>query len=128
MNTGVVSMRYAKALLAYAEGQKVEDRVYEEVKTLAANYVNVPDLRRAIENPVLDAKRKCELLREASGGKDVSEELMRFFALVLDERRENSCNSCCGRILICIVKIKISSWESLLQPYLPNVWKSIWST
>ena len=67
MNTGVVSMRYAKALLAYAEGQKVEDRVYEEVKTLAANYVNVPDLRRAIENPVLDAKRKCELLREASG-------------------------------------------------------------
>ena len=88
MNTGVVSMRYARALLAYAKGQKVEDRVYEEVKTLAANYVNVPDLRRAIENPVLDAKRKCELLREASGGKDVSEELMRFFALVLDERRE----------------------------------------
>lgn len=88
MNTGVVSMRYARALLAYAKGQKVEDRVYEEVKTLAANYVNVPDLRRVIENPVLDAKRKCELLREASGGKDVSEELMRFFALVLDERRE----------------------------------------
>lgn len=49
MNTGVVSMRYARALLAYAKGQKVEDRVYEEVKTLAANYVNVPDLRRAIE-------------------------------------------------------------------------------
>ena len=35
MNTGVVSMRYAKALLAYAKAQKVEDRVYEEVKTLA---------------------------------------------------------------------------------------------
>lgn len=128
MNTGVVSMRYARALLAYAKGQKVEDRVYEEVKTLAANYVNVPDLRRAIENPVLDAKRKCELLREASGGKEVSEELMRFFALVLDERRENSCNSCCGRILIYIVKIKISSLENLLPLSLPNAWKSIWWT
>ena len=31
---------------------------------------------------------KCDLLREASGGKDVSQELMRFFNLVLDERRE----------------------------------------
>ncbi len=34
MNTGVVSMRYAKALLAYAKAQKVEDRVYEEVKRM----------------------------------------------------------------------------------------------
>lgn len=88
MNTGVVSMRYAKALLAYAKAQKVEDRVYEEVKTLAGHYVSLPDLRRAIENPVLDMQSKCDLLREASGGKDVSQELMRFFNLVLDERRE----------------------------------------
>lgn len=88
MNTGVVSMRYAKALLAYAKAQKVEDRVYEEVKTLAGHYVSLPDLRRAIENPVLDMQSKCDLLREASGGKDVSQELMRFFNLVLEERRE----------------------------------------
>lgn len=81
-------MRYAKALLAYAKAQKVEDRVYEEVKTLAGHYVSLPDLRRAIENPVLDMQSKCDLLREASGGKDVSQELMRFFNLVLDERRE----------------------------------------
>lgn len=88
MNTGVVSVRYAKALLAYAKAQKVEDQIYEEIKTLVAHYVDVPELRRAIENPVLDIERKYELLREASGGKNVSEELMRFFSLVLDERRE----------------------------------------
>ena len=35
-------MRYAKALLAYAKAQKVEDRVYEEVKTLAGHYVSLP--------------------------------------------------------------------------------------
>ena len=46
MNTGVVSMRYAKALLAYAKAQKVEDRVYEEVKTLAGHYVSLPDAVR----------------------------------------------------------------------------------
>ena len=45
MNTGVVSMRYAKALLAYADAQGKEDQVYEEVKTLADHYVTVPGLR-----------------------------------------------------------------------------------
>lgn len=88
MNTGVVSMRYAKALLAYAKAQKKEDEVYEEVKLLATQYIDVPGLRRAIENPVLSAEKKQDLLCKAAGGSAVSEELKRFFNLVLEERRE----------------------------------------
>ena len=88
MNTGVVSMRYAKALLAYADAQGKEDQVYEEVKTLADHYVTVPGLRHAVENPVLDIETKLQLLQEAAGGKDVSEELKRFFRLVLEAKRE----------------------------------------
>ena len=88
MNTGVASRRYAKALLAYAKADGKEEQVYEEVKMLAASYADVPGLRRAIENPVLDAEKKLDLLREAAGGKDVSKELMRFFNLVLDRKRE----------------------------------------
>lgn len=88
MNTGVVSMRYAKALLAYAKAQGKEDVVYEEVKLLAVHYAEVPELRRAIENPVLDVEQKLNLLCEAAGGKTVSEELKRFFNLVLEEKRE----------------------------------------
>ena len=76
MNTGVASRRYAKALLAYAKADGKEEQVYEEVKMLAASYADVPGLRRAIENPVLDAEKKLDLLREAAGGKDVSKELM----------------------------------------------------
>ena len=72
MNTGVVSMRYAKALLAYAKAQGKEDVVYEEVKSLAVHYAEVPELRRAIENPVLDVEQKLNLLCEAAGGKTVS--------------------------------------------------------
>ena len=81
-------MRYAKALLAYADAQGKEDQVYEEVKTLADHYVTVPGLRRAVENPVLDIETKLQLLQEAAGGKDVSEELKRFFRLVLEAKRE----------------------------------------
>ena len=54
MNTGVVSRRFAKALLAYAKEEGLEDKVYKEVKTLAAHFAEVPSLRRAIENPVLE--------------------------------------------------------------------------
>lgn len=72
MNTGVVSRRFAKALLAYAKDEGQEDKVYEEVRTLAAHFVEVPGLRHAIENPILEKKKKVELLCEASGGKTVS--------------------------------------------------------
>lgn len=88
MNTGVVSRRFAKALLAYAKEEGQEDKVYDEVKTLAAHFAEVPGLRRAIENPVLERGKKLELLCEASGGKGVSKVMLRFLNLVLDDRRE----------------------------------------
>ena len=88
MNTGVVSRRFAKALLAYAKEEGLEDKVYKEVKTLAAHFAEVPSLRRAIENPVLERSKKLELLCEASGGKDVSQVMTRFLSLVLEDRRE----------------------------------------
>ena len=88
MNTGVVSRRYAKALLAYVKAVKKEDRVYEEVKMLASYFERVAGLRHAVENPVLDIPTKLKLLREAAGGAKVSQELMRFFSLVLEEKRE----------------------------------------
>ena len=63
MNTGVVSRRYAKALLAYVKAAKKEDKVYEEVKTLASYFECVAGLRHAVENPVLDIPAKLKLLR-----------------------------------------------------------------
>ena len=38
MNTGVVSRRYAKALLDFAMDRGNEDKIYEEVKTLARHF------------------------------------------------------------------------------------------
>lgn len=88
MNTGVVSRRYAKALLAYAKTVNKEDKVYQEMKRLATYFDRVADLRHAVENPVLDIQTKLKLLHEAAGGANVSDELMRFFSLVLEEKRE----------------------------------------
>lgn len=89
MNIGVVTVRYAKALLAYAKEHGTEEQVYREVKILNDHFTQVADLQRAIENPVLPLEEKLKLLQEAAGGVNVSEELKRFFRLVLDAKRES---------------------------------------
>lgn len=88
MNTGVFSKRYAKALLDFAVKNGNEEQVYNEVITLAGSFSNVPELRKTVDNPVLAKNIKLDLLSEAAGGKNISEELKRFFMLVLDAKRE----------------------------------------
>ena len=88
MYIGVISMRYAKALLAYADEKGTEDTVYEEAGILADSFSRIPELRQALDNPVLPAETKLKLICEAAGGGKVSEELKRFVELVLEERRE----------------------------------------
>ena len=58
------------------------------MKTLASYFERVAGLRHAVENPVLDIPTKLKLLQEAAGGANVSQELMRFLGLVLEEKRE----------------------------------------
>ena len=90
MDIGMVSVRYAKALLAFAKENGKEEQVYAEVKALADRYAQLTRLKKAIENPVLAEDKKLALLIEvANCGNGVSNELNRFFQLVLHARREN---------------------------------------
>lgn len=89
MNTGVVSVRYAKALLSFAKQQGKEDVVREEMRKLSEHFINMPEFGRAIVNPVLSADDKLKLLQQAAGGETVSDVLTRFFKLVLAKRRES---------------------------------------
>lgn len=88
MNTGVFSKRYAKALLDFAIKRGTEKQVYQEVNILARHFAEVPELRKTIDNPVLAKNVKLDLLVEASGGKNISEEMKRFLSLVIDAKRE----------------------------------------
>ena len=88
MDIGVVSVRYARALLKSATGQKLDDAVYQDMQTLAQSYVEVPQLRFTIDNPMLAKDNKKVLLLTACGDKHtpLTES---FVQLVLDEDREN---------------------------------------
>ncbi|MBO5616251.1 MAG: F0F1 ATP synthase subunit delta [Prevotella sp.] len=88
MDIGVISVRYARALLKCSVESKVEDQVYQEMQTLAESYIAVPELRRTIDNPMVGRDKKAEVLKAAAGG-NVSEITVRLIDLVLNEGREN---------------------------------------
>lgn len=88
MAVGVISVRYARALLKCAMELNQEDQVYQEMITLADQYNRVPVLRSTIDNPMLDKDKKQALL-QAACGKNLAELTKRFIHLVLHEGREN---------------------------------------
>ena len=89
MDIGVISVRYARALIKSATEAKHEDQVYKEMQTLMASYLEVPELRFTIDNPMLDKDTKRQLL-ETACGKDLTELTQRFIVLVLQEGREST--------------------------------------
>ena len=88
MNVGVISVRYARALLKAAIGAKLEDTVYREMMVLAKNFIDVPGLRSTIDNPMLPKDTKKKLLLMACGD-DTSQLSEQFITLVLGSNRED---------------------------------------
>jgi F-type H+-transporting ATPase subunit delta len=88
MDIGVISVRYARALLKCSTELKVDDQVYQEMQSLAESYLAVPELRRTIENPMIAREKKAALL-SAAAGENVCDVTKRCINLVLKEGREN---------------------------------------
>ncbi|SFF97850.1 F0F1 ATP synthase subunit delta [Prevotella sp. KH2C16] len=89
MDLGVISVRYARALLKSAMVQKNEGKVYAEMEILSESYLDIPEFRTTIENPMLSNDKKQRLLETACGN-DVSDLTRKFIALVLKEGREKA--------------------------------------
>lgn len=87
MDLGVISVRYARALLKTSMEFNNSEDVYKEMQRLAQSYIEVPDLRHTIDNPMLAKETKRQLLSTASGG--ACELTLRFFDIVLREDRED---------------------------------------
>ncbi len=89
MDIGVISVRYARALLKSASDACIEDAVYDQMMLLAESYIEVPTLRQTIDNPMLSKDKKEMLLLTAVGGEQASPLTKAFVALVLREDRES---------------------------------------
>ncbi len=88
MDIGIVSVRYAKALLKFAVENREEEQVYLEMETLASSFQSVPALQSALLNPVFAASQKVKLLETAcAGSKTLSVSTLRFLRLVIEKKR-----------------------------------------
>ena len=87
MNRGVISMRYAKALFAYAELEKASEEVFGEMEALAKSFALEPRLYHTLHNPVLGVRDKVSLIKSAISER-VSRCTWRFIRLVVYNHRE----------------------------------------
>ena len=88
MDIGVISTRYARALLKSAVNEGVDDTVYTDMVTIAKSYIDVPVLRHTIAAPMLAKATKKALLLTAAGDK-ACRLTAAFIDLVLKEDRED---------------------------------------
>ena len=80
-------MRYARALLMFANEAGVAAQVYQEALTLRKSFREVPELKTALDKPVMTRENKLRVLTQAAGGK-ITTQMQKFFSLVLKEKRE----------------------------------------
>lgn len=88
MDLGLISVRYARALLKAGIEEKLDGNVYQEMLTLSDSYINVPELKFTIDNPMLSKADKEQLFLTATGG-NLCDLTKRLFKLVLKEDRES---------------------------------------
>ena len=88
MDIGVISVRYARALLKGAIAERIESKVYQEMQILLNSFLTISGLRFTIDNPMLSKDKKRDLL-VAACGESISPITRKFLDLVLREGREN---------------------------------------
>lgn len=89
MDVGVLAVRYAKALLGYAQDQGVAQKVYALSDAVLQCFAQNPGLSTTIEDPLLSPEEKLKLLSTTVEGSGKEGEVMlRYFSLIIEKRRE----------------------------------------
>ena len=92
MNKGLISVRYAKALLQFAKVNNAEEEIYEQSKFLSSVFFNLKNLSDTLNNPMLPKAEKRKIILTASGEK-ISDVFEKFIDLLLKNDREDCLQS-----------------------------------
>jgi len=88
MNTGLIPVRYATALLDFANVSDLQERVYTEAKAVTKSFFQFSELRTVLDNPVLAKAEKRKIIILAAGNQ-ISKPFEKFLDLILENNREN---------------------------------------
>lgn len=88
MNAGLISIRYAKALLGLALEKNILERVYSDVKLIKDQYNAVANLSAILESPVVKPNEKKQLFIKGFEA-SINEFTLKFLLLVVENQRES---------------------------------------
>lgn len=86
MNTGIIATRYATALLKLVEETGSGEAVAAQVQVIEKALDEVPDFRRAVDDPAVAAVQKISLF-EAALKDSMAQELHKFLELLIRNGR-----------------------------------------
>ena len=86
MNTGIIATRYATALLKLVDETGSSELVAAQVQVIEKALDEVPDFRRAVDDPAVAAVQKISLF-EASLKDSMAQELHKFLELLIRNGR-----------------------------------------
>lgn len=89
MDIGIISSRYAKSLLKFAIENGEAELVFQELGTLKRLFVEITELKNALNSPIVTSPQKVDLLTKAAvaEGASCTKSLSRFVQLVVENRR-----------------------------------------
>ena len=92
MNKGLIAVRYARALLMFAQNNNKEEEIYEQAKFLQDVFIKTPSMHTALENPLIPKKRKRKFIITACG-ENISDLFIKFINLLLENDRQDCLQS-----------------------------------
>ncbi len=96
MDIGIVSMRYARALMAFAQDTKSEEALYPAMEMLGYSMGHNRSLRAEVGNPTLTEAQRLGLICTAAYGKATPDDsFVKFIRLVIRNRREDMLQFIC---------------------------------
>lgn len=87
MNTGIIATRYATALLKLVEETGSGDVVAAQVQVIEKALDEVPEFRRAVDDPAVGTAKKLELFEAALTSDTISPDLRKFIGLLIRNGR-----------------------------------------
>jgi len=87
MNDSKISIRYGKALFMSAKEQDVLSSVRDDMDMILAVVNEITELRQLLESPIIDRRKKKDILKTIFGDR-IHMLSLQFFDMVLDNNRE----------------------------------------
>ncbi len=123
MSTGAAAERYARAIFELGSESGQLDRLSQEIAEFAASFQELPMLRRALENPVLEEQLRERVLRQLARHSQFSPLATNALLVLLKRRRLGELPAIARRLRSLadekngVVRAKITSAGSLSETY-----------